>query len=279
MKISGFTIARNAVKYGYPVEESILSILPICDEFIVNIGDSEDSTLDVVNSIKSPKIKILSEAWDFSAGMDELDKQTDRALQNCSGDWAFYAQADEIIHEKDLARLRKYMHKYLHDKNIEGFRLRWLHFYGSFYRYRIDAGWFQKQDRIIRNNGKIRSYSEAWGFKNKDGRPINTVKLRCFIYHYGWVKKMDYKIANAQEMGGRTKAFVDKIKPEFDFKDLSKFPVYFGTHPVVMREKIIVHLPSQRDWSNIKKNYFWSPLLWFRIRYKTFIRRKKALVK
>ena len=45
MKISGFTIVRNAVKYNYPAVESILSILPLCDEFIVNVGDSDDETL------------------------------------------------------------------------------------------------------------------------------------------------------------------------------------------------------------------------------------------
>jgi len=279
MKISGFTVVRNAIRYDYPVKESILSVLPVCDEFIINVGKSDDDTLNLIKSIDSPKIKVIETEWDFSRGMSELERQTDKALELCSGDWAFYIQADEVVHERDLNRLKKTMLKYLHNEDVEGIRFRWMHFYGSFYRYRIDAGWFQKQDRIIRNNGNIRSYSEAWGFRRKNGEPINTVKLRCFIYHYGWVKKIGFKIDNAQEMGGRTEAFIEKIKPKFDFKDLDKFPVYFGTHPAVMREKVVAHFPSQKDWANIKKKYFWSPLLWFRIRYKTFIRRKKALVK
>ena len=38
MKVSGFTFVRNVVKYDYPVVESIRSILPVVDEFIVNVG-------------------------------------------------------------------------------------------------------------------------------------------------------------------------------------------------------------------------------------------------
>jgi hypothetical protein len=36
MKVGGFTFVRNVVKYDYPVVESIRSILPVVDEFIVN---------------------------------------------------------------------------------------------------------------------------------------------------------------------------------------------------------------------------------------------------
>lgn len=38
---------------------------------------------------------------------------------------------------------------------------------GSFYRYRVDSGWFQKQTRIIRNNGEIKTNLGAWGLKRQ----------------------------------------------------------------------------------------------------------------
>jgi hypothetical protein len=38
MKISGFSFVRNGIKLYYPVIESIQSILPICDEFIIAVG-------------------------------------------------------------------------------------------------------------------------------------------------------------------------------------------------------------------------------------------------
>ena len=64
MKLSAFTFVRNAVKYDYPVLESIKSILPVVDEFIVAVGNSEDDTLALIKSIDSPKIKIIETVWD-----------------------------------------------------------------------------------------------------------------------------------------------------------------------------------------------------------------------
>jgi hypothetical protein len=45
MKVVGFTIVRNAIKYDYPILESIASILPVCDEVLVSVGKSDDDTL------------------------------------------------------------------------------------------------------------------------------------------------------------------------------------------------------------------------------------------
>ncbi len=59
MKISGFTFIRNGTLLGYPFIESILSALPICDEFIVAVGDSEDDTLARIQAIGSNKIRII----------------------------------------------------------------------------------------------------------------------------------------------------------------------------------------------------------------------------
>ena len=98
MKVSGFTIARNAVKFNYPILESIRSILPICDEFIVNVGDSEDNTLDLIRSIDSDKIRIIQSVWDLSQKSEVLSRQTNLAIRACTGDCAFYLQSDEVIH-------------------------------------------------------------------------------------------------------------------------------------------------------------------------------------
>ncbi|HOY10005.1 MAG TPA: hypothetical protein PLB05_08015, partial [Candidatus Omnitrophota bacterium] len=141
MKISGFTIARNAVKFQYPLVESIRSVLPLCDEMIVNVGDSEDDTLGLVRSIRDAKIKILQSRWDMSLGKEVLSQQTNLALAACRGDWAVYLQSDEVLHEKDLPSLRKRMEGCLSEPGVDALRFRWLHFYGSYYRYRIDRGW------------------------------------------------------------------------------------------------------------------------------------------
>jgi glycosyltransferase involved in cell wall biosynthesis len=279
MKVSGFTIARNVIKFNYPIVESIKSILPICDEFIVNVGDSEDGTLELIQSIKDPKIKIINNHWDLSNSELVLSQQTNIALAQCKGDWAFYLQSDEVVHERDLPRLKRLMEKYLNNPKVDAIRFMWLHFYGSFYRYRVDSGWFQKEDRIIKNNGVIESFSGAFGFRRKDGKSLRRKRTMCIIYHYGWVQSPDVmtqRRVNAEKIGF-TKLCEEDRERAYDYGDLNRFPVYFGTHPSVMNDRIANHDLSRRDWKNITKKYWWSPLRWFRIRYKTPIRIRKRI--
>ena len=103
MKICGFTFVRNAVKYDYPVVESITSILPIVDQFIVSVGNCADGTLELIESIGSPKIKIVHSVWNDSLkeGGRVLAAETDKVLAQVPADydWAFYLQADEVVHE------------------------------------------------------------------------------------------------------------------------------------------------------------------------------------
>ena len=51
MKVSAFTFIKNGEVLGYPFLQSIKSVLPIVDEFVVNIGESEDDTLSLIKSI------------------------------------------------------------------------------------------------------------------------------------------------------------------------------------------------------------------------------------
>lgn len=48
MKVCGFTFIRNAEKYDFPIVEAITSILPICDKFVVAVGESEDNTRAII---------------------------------------------------------------------------------------------------------------------------------------------------------------------------------------------------------------------------------------
>lgn len=273
MKVSGFTIARNVIKFGYPIVESIQSILPICDEFIVNVGDSDDGTLDLIKLIQSDKIRIIETVWDFSKGKEVLSQQTNIALAECKGDWAFYLQTDEVIHEADLPLLKKTMQKYLDDKNVDALRFKWLHFYGSYYRYRIDSGWYQKQDRIIRNNREVESFGDAYAFRRKDGKPLKQKPTGRFLYHYGWVHSeevMRERIKNAAKIGFAS----DEDKKNQDngaylYGDLNRFPIYFGTHPKIMTHRLRSHSVSVADLKNIRRNHWWNPLHLLKIRYKT----------
>ncbi len=106
MKVSGFSFIRNAIQYDYPIVEAIQSILPLCDEFVIAVGRSEDQTLSLIQSIQSDKIRIIETVWDDSLreGGRVLAVETDKALAAIApdSDWAFYIQGDEVVHEKYL---------------------------------------------------------------------------------------------------------------------------------------------------------------------------------
>jgi len=271
MNISGFTITRNAIKYNYPILESIHSILPICDEFIVNVGDSDDGTLKLIQSIESDKIRIIQNKWNFSMGPRVLSYQTNLALRECSGHWAFYLQSDEVVHESDLPILEYMLNKHMFDPDVDAFRFKWMHFYGSYYRYRVDHGWYQKQDRIIRNSDYIESEGDAWGFRRKDGESIRRINTNCLMYHYGWVQPpevMAERRKNADDIGFIELKESEK-ENEFSFGDLNRFPAYFGSHPKVMRKCIADHRLSEQDYIDIEQKYKFHPLRMLKVRYKT----------
>src|SRR5688572_33231185 len=94
--ISGFTVVRNARLLGYPVVESIRSILPIVDEFVVGVGSSDDDTREILMSIGDPKLSVFDSDWDLSRanGGRLLAEKTNEALNRCAGEWCVTLQGD-----------------------------------------------------------------------------------------------------------------------------------------------------------------------------------------
>ena len=66
MKVSAFTFIKNGQILGYPFLQSIQSVLPIVDEFVVNVGESEDDTLSLIKSLNSSKIRIIQSNWNYT---------------------------------------------------------------------------------------------------------------------------------------------------------------------------------------------------------------------
>jgi len=113
MKVSGFTIIRNGIKFDFPIVEAIKSILPVCDEVVVAVGKSDDDSLGLINSISDKKIKIIETVWDESLreGGRVLADETNKAFEAISkdSDWAFYIQGDECVHEQYLPAIKEAM--------------------------------------------------------------------------------------------------------------------------------------------------------------------------
>jgi glycosyltransferase involved in cell wall biosynthesis len=251
MKISGCTIASKLKTFDYPIVESIKSILPVCDEYIVNIDTgSDDGTRELIESINSPKIKIIANEWDknFREGGKIYSYQTNIALKECQGDWIVYLQADEVIHEKDLELLKKCLEDDLKNYEIEGFEFNVLHFYG---RYDVIQDnyrkWYTKATRVIRNKANIFSWGDALDFRVKEEfqeRKLKVKKIPVTIYHYGWCRdpqKMVLKMKTHDKFYHNDdwiEIRYKNINIDNIYSDIGNLAYFKGEHPKVMLERV-----------------------------------------
>lgn len=254
MKISAFTMCRNADKLYYPIKESILSALPLVNEYVVAIGksDEDDRTLEIVKSIDSDKIKIIETEWDVNAFPNGTvhAQQTDLAKSHCTGDWLLYLQADEVLHEQDHQEIKKACARHQADLNIEGFLFKYHHFWGDYDHVVRSHGWYSEEIRIIRNTPEIHSWQSAQSFRyipNFDGksyrtkegtRKLKVKKMNASIYHYGWVRPPEIMTAKMNALDKNHSHELTQYRGEFDFGDMRKLQAFNDSHPQVMEERI-----------------------------------------
>ena len=239
MKVSGFTFLRNGQKLGYPFIASIRSILPLVDEFIVALGPCDDDTEKMLREIGDPKIRIIATQWnenirpDYSIKGFVYGQQKSIALFNCTGDWAFYLEADEVLHEADLPKIRAAMEQHLGDERVEALAFDYLHFYGNANTYVWSPGWYRSEVRIIRNT--IPAWASEGLFFNvvvghKQSRYPRAAHTGATIYHYGWVR-------NEEQMNLKTSAvqkyWQNRASTAVDYTqvDSAILKHFTGTHP------------------------------------------------
>jgi len=236
--ISGFTFIRNGIELGFPFEASIRSLLPLVDEFVVAVGKSNDDTLARIHAIGSPKIRVIETIWN--------ERMADRgfvyaqqkmiAQYACTGDWAFYLEGDEVVHEAELASIRASVNKHHSNPAVEALVFDYFHFYGTPEFVANSPAWYRRECRLIRNT--IRSYApdgQYWLITSdhKKGRNPQAALANAHIYHYGWVrsneamqKKLD-QVSKFWSHGAPTIRY-----SQFDAQVLQPFT---GTHPALVK--------------------------------------------
>jgi len=255
MTISGFSFARNAYKLGYPIVESILSVLPICDEFVIAIGkgDEDDNTRDMIIGIGSPKIKIIDTEWTDRERLKNLiySQQTNIALRECSGDWCFYIQADEVLHEKYLDTIKLRCDKLRSVKSIEGLLFSYRHFWGDYDHYQAGHAWYPNEIRIVRNGIGVESIGDAQSFR-KNGAKLRVALANAEMFHYGYVRDprlmqtRNIEIETTYRGEEETIKLFEKQANLFDYGPLDKRFVFHGTHPKVLHDRI-----EAMDWKQL----------------------------
>lgn len=253
MKVSGFTFIRDGARFGYPFVESIRSALPVCDEFIVAAGLSSDETLERLRGIDDPKLRIIETTWNEHCRSQGFvySQQKMIAQYNCTGDWAFYIEGDEILHEDDVDRLRGAMEHYLDDPQVEVLAFDYFHFYGDVGHVNVSPHFYRKAARIIRND--IRSIApdglywavmrqKNWlGRRNKRrNRYPRAAAINIPIYHYGNARAEHFLAPRArvvnQYWGNK-----DIWPSRYGRLDPTVIAPFTGSHPLVIRDWIEAH--------------------------------------
>jgi hypothetical protein len=275
MKVCGFSFVKNAVKFDFPIVESIASILPVCDKFIVAVGDCNDGTRELIESIDSDKIEIIDTIWDPALREKGrvLASETNKAFDAIPEeyDWCFYIQGDEVVHEKYLPEIESSMHKYLDVKEIDGLIMHYTHFYGTYDYYADSRRWYRSEIRIVKNNKGIRSWNDAQGFRWKDARKLTGIFIDATMYHYGWVrppKMMKDKLEGAKQywsVNSKHIKTIDQSSEEFKYEEgIDSLELFTGDHPKVMQSRI--NLLNWHPELSIRKKKFnarYFVLYWF----------------
>lgn len=264
MKISGFTFIRNGNELGYPFVASIRSLLPLCDEVIVNVPRSTDDTLQTVRAIGDPRIRVLETEWDEqqrTAGL-ALSHHTNLALDQCTGDWCVYIQGDEVMHESGIPAMRTSMERELNQPQVQGLLVDYTHFYGSFWTEVYSFGWYYKEVRVVRRDPDIRSCGDAQGFRTRAGEKMRVKNSGGRYFHYGFALEpglAQKKSRNLKSLytGGRAAASENRA-PFYD--DDQKVKPFKGTHPAAAREIVAAATwtyHSRNPLIRLRRNYFW----------------------
>jgi hypothetical protein len=262
VKVSGFTIVRNAIKLDFPVEASIRSILPVCDEVVVNVGRSEDATLELVRSIADPRIRILETEWDMSRRNTVLGHETLRAMRACAHPWGVYIQADEVLHERGAEALAAAIQRHDGDPRVEGLLVRYLHFYGGFDTIATHRRWYRREVRAVRLDPAldILPYQGAQGFRVGPGhRKIRARLTDAEMFHYGWARPAQ-ALREKRELGKTMYPWraADERQPLLAW--VPGIQSFRGTHPAVAREWIALRrldpdrviAPRRFHWSFLR---------------------------
>ncbi len=249
MRVVGFSLVANAVQLDFPILEALRSILPLCDELVVNVGPSPDGTLELVRGLGDPRLRIIEGRWDPALGGAVLAVETDRALAACQGDWAIYIQGDEVLHEAGVGPLRTAMERARGDPRVDGLLVDFVHLYGNTEWRGTGRAWYRREVRVVRPGSDTRSFEEAQGFRvGPSHRKLGARASGATYYHYGWARPVEAlaakrEVDNALFHRGRPRRGPVTSRLPWDV-GLRPFD---GTHPELMRPWIAARRKRMSD--------------------------------
>lgn len=254
MTISGFTFVRNGLQMGYPFLSSIRSLLPLVDELIVVVGDSEDGSREAVEALNSDKIRIIDSVWSEEKRQNGIifKEQADLGLLEGTGDWLFHLQADEVLHEDDYNTIRQALAKADQQADVDGLLFPFYHFWGDYQHHRATRRTHDWEIRAFKNHRQVRSYKDSQGFRRYPsgdtvGQKLTVINVQAPIYHYSYTRhpSLMRRKSNYFHRFWHSNAWLAQHTHErpFDYNEVDRLEPFEGSHPALMQATI-----AQKDW-------------------------------
>lgn len=258
INLSGYTFLRNATDLGYPWVEAILSVLPICDEFVIGLAnDSADDTATWAKKLQAKypeKIRLFPFDWPAitNTGTSIGAAQT-LVLRQCKGWYALVVQADELHHPDSLPTIQNIVK----DAKYEAVSFPFLHLMNNCQEIiPLHTAAYTRAVRLVRNIPTISAHHDGWtmeGFRSLlDATPPQPI----FHLGYEWPENVLAKWQNHAKLypdldeyasmaaEWQAKADANDFGPEFDQTD-SPYPIppiikgLLGTRKYVVRPELL----------------------------------------
>ena len=262
--ISGFTVARNVVKLGYPASESIRSTRAVCDDYVLSYDPwTDDGTAEWAKEIAEElDLTLFERKWEMQESgtmwydkerdINEIARQTDAAAKQCKNSWNLYVQLDEGFHEDDHAAIQNIADTAPED--VTGIDFLRVCFYGDLHTIRAD--WSTLCTRMVRQG--THEYLLPGGGMSSAPKVGRHVQIPEWMFHYvriGDPEEIARRVRNLDTFYHDPATLIpeDELQPydfkprEFDNtstvedrkpKDVEgDMRTYHGTHPLPFAEK------------------------------------------
>lgn len=249
--ISVVFVIKNGVKQGYCFWESLLSCLPFADHIFISDGFSDDGTYDYLIKFKNKyedlvPITLTQDKWeDTSFHGEEIANVSNKIISGVTGDWIYYLQADEVIHEDSVEHIK-------HIATLDRFNS------VSFPFYHFIRGWEPSEEgytesiRMIRNGRNSYLMGDAWNFEGEINPICPAGHSPQPIFHFAWVfpKQNDVKQIEHGKLYKNHTEYQEKMQDALITIDQEKEPyplTEFDDFPEITRRfigKVKYELPE-----------------------------------
>ncbi len=159
------------------IARCINSVKDIVDEIVVVDTGSKDKTVEIAESLCA---RVIHTKWE-----DDFSKARNTAIENAKSDWILFLDADEVVKEEDVGKIRPL----LDDDTVEAYMFKFVNYGGASVSSGVTN--IHYNFKLFRNNGKLKYvYPIHENLKNVvDGRDLIYKRSDITILHYGYLRE------------------------------------------------------------------------------------------